>query len=189
MDYTYLYPNYLEAAKKHYKACKRIFQLYERCEKNKYDDRYLFNEIYYIFGYILEGISVYMIFKHFGYEKSKSIENCHEDESFIKKAHVTYHFGEGTRKYGNSLKKISNHNFQEYTEALAQEFAPYHIPYLSKDVPLNEDTQKELRLKKLIKEWKPDVRYRKYKDPFELSESDVQSIISLCQTILKKIQG
>lgn len=58
-----LYSEYLRCAEKHLKSCKAFLSSYQ---PNKNNDFEVFMELFYITGYVLEGLTVYSAYKIYG---------------------------------------------------------------------------------------------------------------------------
>ena len=80
LDYTY--SSYLETGKKHLNVCKKM------TKEMSLDSKDTLLEIYYLCGYVLEGVFVYAIFKHFKWPSDKSIHDY--DNAFSMKRNVCF---------------------------------------------------------------------------------------------------
>ena len=84
------YRDYKINAKKHLDACISILNTYS----DKVVPESVLRELHYLSGYIIEGICVYAIYKHYEWEEDRDIKKY--DEDFTRKTGLDYY------KNGNS---------------------------------------------------------------------------------------
>jgi len=186
------YKEYLQSAKKHLNGCKALYDSYNP-KKTIEDDALL--ELYYLSGYILEGVVVYAAYKHYEWEEDDDIRRCC-NEKFTEETGLDF-YGNGQRydNNGNPVKfsryveyNVQHHNFQKIVKGLLY---PEHlgVPYLDDTVEIDED------VKTLIDMWQTQDRYR-YKKQYicqnhlhiDLNEDLVGCLIDTCEKIVNDIQ-
>lgn len=148
------YPEYLKVAKKHLFACKRIFETYTSADGNETE---VWLEIYYLSGYILEGISVYSAYLINEWPENEDIERSYHEEFTNNCGLDFYRVRTDFSKrpiFGKNVVKCSvqGHNFQEIVKNLLRTPTFNNIPYIG-DGAIDED------IEKLIDNWKPGLRY------------------------------
>ena len=181
----FLHKQYRDAARQHLTVCRRLIDSYPEWGKacNKHDQSKIFHEIYYITGYIIEGFVNYAIFCDPNWDENSNVREISRDSEFSRKTHLLY---SGNNPNGYIL---AAHNFQKNIQILHDRGNVVGIPYLSTDTPLDNDSNKDSRLKRIISKWEPSVRYKKVGDPIELSFEDIRDLIYLCKRISDEIRN
>lgn len=172
------YNDYRIVAKKHLTACQSILQQYE-------DDipENVLREVHYLAGYIIEGLCVYAIFKHYGWEASRDVKEY--DPNFTQRTHLDF-YKNGTRLENGKVVitgakyNISHHGFHQYVELLDNPLQNTCIPYFDKSCAADNEVMD------LIDEWKTDLRYR-YGVVSVPNQTDIINLIKHCEIIYKGI--
>ncbi len=173
------YIDYKNNAKKHLEACLSILDHY-----SNYDipDSVL-RELHYLSGYIIEGICIYAIYKHYEWEENLDISQY--DADFTRETGLDYY------KNGNRLINgkiiitgaqyyITNHSFNHYVELLDIPFQGTNIPYLDSSSDVDDIVID------LINEWKPDLRY-KYGNRNRHTLFEIEKLIDSCVIIYNQV--
>ena len=156
-----LYIEYLRCAEKHLKTCKAFIYSYQPDANRDFET---FLEIFYISGYILEGLTVYSAYKLNGWPSGIAIDDLgYYDPGFVQRTNLDFfHYRVFTRSDGTRYSvthrglKVQSHGFQQIAMQLLANQGPFvndnSTPYYGNG-PLDSD----VRL--LIDLWKPEVRY------------------------------
>ncbi len=163
-----LYSEYLRCAEKHLKSCKAFLESYQS-DANK--DFEVFLELFYITGYVMEGLTVYSAYKIYGWPSNIEIDDRnYYDPAFVRRTNLDYfHYrfcdtngrvvllpNGKPQSFPNRGLKVQSHGFQQIAMQLLANQGPFvndnSTPYYGNG-PLDSD----VRL--LIDLWKPEVRY------------------------------
>lgn len=175
------YRDYKINAKKHLDACRSILNTYS---DNVVPESVL-RELHYLSGYIIEGICVYAIYKHYEWEDDRDIKEY--DEDFTSETGLDYY------KNGNRLDRdngrvirtgaqyyITSHGFNQYVELLDVPFQGTNIPYIDASSTVDDS------IVDLIDEWKPDLRYR-YGLLNKHTKEEIVQLINTCEFIYNQV--
>lgn len=151
-----LYSEYLKCAAKHLKACNLFLASYQEDANTDFE---VLNDIYYLTGYILEGLTIHSVYKLYQWNSYKDIDDRNFfDYEFYKKTHLDFfHFRSinNVQTFKPKLK-VQGHGFQRIAQDLLQNQGPFTndniTPYFGNG-PINHD------VKLLIDKWRPEVRY------------------------------
>lgn len=194
------YPQYLECSERHLSAIKTLFETYDSAFKTKENDRNVLLEIYYLSGYIMEGLVVYAIYDIFEWPENIDIDNPSEYIfTFTAKSGVDYFYDRKIKNpetglqesvFRNRTKKslsIQGHNFQEIVKRKLK-----HHPAL-KEVPYIGEGKIKNPVEELIDEWKPSsIRYYHQGQLAKLPKIDrkkIQYLIETCEDSFNKIRS
>ena len=177
------------------KSCKKLLEDYKPSPKY---DKEVWLELYYLSGYILEGLTVYSVYNHYGWNSDKDIEE--PDIAFTERTGLDFYKTRGEsykghtvpeklRKRGDDALCIHSHGFQQIIKVLLSKEPPfYEIPYFDDNAPIDDD------IYQLIESWNPKLRYKyagKNCDnikPFDiLNEDSIERLFLTCEEIYKKI--
>lgn len=184
---TYLYPNYLIAAKRKLKACDLLIS---KCiGLTEEEEKCICHELYYLSGYIIEGFCVYSIYKILGWEDKETPINGkdeygkdeykHEYDVFAERNAISY-FGSGWTSNGTKIVAIHNHIYNNYVDRIRKTHKFDGLPYFSSArFDKNE-------VDSLVKEWTPNIRYD-YNKNSNANLSNIKSIIDWCKKIYSHI--
>ena len=150
-----LYTEYLNCALKHLKGCEAFLKTYVEDNRN---DKFAFLELYYLSGYILEGISVYSSYKLYGWPINEDIK-ARYNIPFTTRTGLDYYYDRkvnrvsvfSSRNY-QSLS-IQGHHFQPIVKNLLR------IDPSFNDVPYFGSGEIDLDVEFLIDKWEPGIRY------------------------------
>ena len=67
------YDEYLQCARKHLRGCASLLVTYEAGKNNNNYDNIVWLELYYLAGYIIEGITIYSAYKLNGWNSTDNI--------------------------------------------------------------------------------------------------------------------
>lgn len=159
--------------------------------------RETFWHIYYLLGYVLEGVTVYSVYKLNNWPEEQDIQRWPDNEELIQQIK---HFTEvthldffnkrvnpktDTRVYDNDVVKysIEGHNFRDIVHGLLEQEPVFEgVPYFG-----NGDIDDSVR--NLIEKWNPRIRYYYWKTEIEglLTESNIRKLITTCIDIYSKV--
>lgn len=179
------YNEYLYCAKKHLNGCHSLFQSYP---SGSVHDIHVWMELYYLSGYIIEGITVYAAYKLYNWPIEVDIIK-ERDESFTQRTKLDFWFdrkkSDGTSVFENrihdpSALSVQKHRFQNIVKNLLKSNpATNNVPYIGNG---NIDQDVEL----LIENWRPDIRYKYVgqRNPLSfLNEDIIRRLLDTCKTI------
>lgn len=186
------YSEYLNCAEKHLKGCASLLLSYS---PNQIHDKHVWLELYYLSGYIVEGIAVYSAYKlnnwplnddiqrrynlafsqqtNLDYYYSRIINNVNESES-------TIHFFQN-RPPGKM--NVQGHKFQEIVKNILKPNPSFN------DTPYIGNGKIDPDVEKLIDEWKPEIRYLYDNGTISLpilSQDVIARLINTCFTIFNQ---
>lgn len=170
-DITLLYPNYFYMAEQHLKACKEML-------KSCSDETpfYVYHDIYYLCGYILEGFVIYSIFKLYNYEVTQQIDESWKDKVFTRQTNLQYY----RDKHSYSRYYISGHKFQEYVNLL-------HCQSIFKDIEFFGPTEiSDSDVQKLVDGWNPKIRYD-FSSLSYCTYDSVKKLLDFCHKAYRRI--
>ena len=120
------YEEYLYCAEKHLKGCASLLLSYK---SNPKYDKHVWLELYYLSGYIIEGIVVYSAYKLNNWRQNDDIQRKF-NESFSRRTNLDFyyvrsHIQNGTEKIPPFFQKrppgalsVQGHRFQEIAKNL-----------------------------------------------------------------------
>lgn len=156
-----LYSEYLRCAEKHLKSCKAFLSSYQ---PNKNNDFEVFMELFYITGYVLEGLTVYSAYKIYGWPSNVAIDDLnYYDPRFIRRTNLDFfHYrtivnsdGSRSNRIHRGLK-VRSHGFQQITMQLLANQGPFVNDNLT---PYYGNGPLDSNVRLLINLWSPEVRY------------------------------
>lgn len=175
------YRDYKINAKKHLDACLSILNTYS----DNIVPESVLRELHYLSGYIIEGICVYAIYKHYEWEEDRDITRY--DEDFTRETGLDYY------KNGNRLDRangriintgaqyyITSHGFDQYVNLLVTPLQGTNIPYIDASSTVDR------AIVDLIKEWRPDLRYR-YGTLNRHTKTEIVKLINICKIIYNQV--
>lgn len=178
-----LYSEYLRCAEKHLKSCKAFLRSYQPDANSDFE---VLLELFYISGYVLEGLTVYSTYKIYGWPSSVAIDDKnYYDPIFVQRTNLDFFHhrifvrSDGTRyREPNRGLKVQGHGFQQIAMQLLANQGPFvndnSTPYYGNG-PLDSD----VRL--LIDLWRPKVRY------YYRSHSDVSALPTLNKELITRL--
>lgn len=185
------YNEYLNCAKKHLKGCYSLLQSYKAGQN---EDRHVWLELYYLSGYIIEGIVVYSAYKLNNWPANDDIKRKY-NEKFTKLTNLDFYYIRTYKKNGKEIipsyfqnrpsgaLSVQGHRFQDIVKSLLRPNPSFqNTPYLG-------DGQIATDVESLIDEWKPDIRYSyeyAVPPPPNLSQDLITRLLETCYTIYKQ---
>lgn len=183
------YEEYLECAQKHIKSCQQILNgLSNDKEENK--EAYL--DIWYLSGYILEGLTVYSVYKTYNWNPPHKDIQTKYDMCFSKRTHLDF-YRQRTLHGENVFQKesikiiysVQGHDFQSIILNLLR-----NVPTF-KDFPILGGGDVDSDVELLVKKWKPNVRY--WHEPEDtngiptLNHALLERLINTCVELYKRM--
>lgn len=183
------YNEYLRCAKKHLIGCQKLFQYYQLGPMSDY---YVWLELYYLSGYIVEGIVVYSAYKLNGWNLNDDIQyDC--NLAFSQRTNLDFYYKRQS-KIVNGIEtvdpffqnrppgalSVQGHNFQEIVKTLLKPNPSFdNVPYIGNKGIIDAD------IELLIDEWKPGVRYLRNLSSRmpALNQDVINRLLTTCSTI------
>ena len=184
------YTEYLKSAYKHLRGCTSLLLAYEPGKK---DDNHVWLELYYLSGYIIEGITIYSAYKLNGWDPIKDIQKMYDLE-FTKRTKLDFYVKRTYIKNGKEKIplyfqnrpagsfSVQQHKFQEIVKNMLRTDPSFNnIPYLGCS-DIDSDVEE------LIDKWEPGIRYCYcgQKEAPKLTRDLVARLINTCWTIYTK---
>lgn len=184
------YNEYLSCAEKHLKGCKSLLESYN---SGKSSDIHVWLELYYIAGYILEGITVYSAYKLNHWNSYDDIQ-WHYNLAFSQRTNLDFYYVRSNKDRITGAERVppffqnrpsgamsvQGHKFQNIVMNLLKPDPSFNdVPYLG-----NGEIDRDVEI--LINNWSPSVRYyhQRQTDPLpHLSYDIINRLINTCQTI------
>lgn len=184
------YNEYLSCAEKHLKGCKSLLESYNI---GKSSDSHVWLELYYIAGYILEGIIVYSAYKLNHWNPSDDIQKRY-NLSFSQRTNLDFYYVRSSKDRITGQERIPSffqnrpsgamsvqgHKFQNIVMNLLKPDPSFNdVPYLGNGV-IDRDVEN------LINNWSPSIRYYHQSQSNPLPKLDydiINRLINTCQTI------
>lgn len=198
-----LYKDYLDCAKKHWKACNLAISSYlsNNSGKSGQRDFELLLDIYYLTGYMVEGCVVYSAYNLGGFPPGKHVKNY--DRNFTLSTKIDFYYTRpndpkyinpqeySERRALNGVLAVQSHGFQEIvSKYLDKELHDngYYIPYLESSTQINPN------VKYLLDMWCPDVRYKTATTPSKffvqrnlITYASIQNLVNTCGNIINSV--
>lgn len=158
------YDEYLRCAKKHLIGCQKLLQYYQLGPMSDY---YVWLELYYLSGYIVEGIVVYSAYKLNNWNPNDDIQyDC--NLAFSQRTNLDFYYKRQSKivrgietvdpffqNRPSGALSVQGHKFQEIVKTLLKPDPSFNnVPYIGNGLI---DADVEL----LIDKWNPDIRYRR----------------------------
>lgn len=181
------YDEYLKCAEKHLNGCCSLLSSYKSGQK---DDMHVWLELYYLSGYIIEGIVVYSAYKLFNWPPNEDIKKRY-NVKFSQQTNLDYYY---ERKFKGNVPvpnffqnrphgalSVQGHKFQEIVKVLLRPDPSFQ------DTPYIGNGQIDSDIEGLIDDWKPEIRYwHTVNHPQNLSKVLITRLIDTCKDIYKK---
>ena len=186
------YTEYKGAAEKHMKTCLGIVEAMSKLKvsdssallvsRNK---QATIHNLFYLSGYVLESISTYAVYKHFGWNPNHSVRVY--NAAFVQRSNFSFkmnHSGAGNSYY------LEYHDFQSNQfEVLKTQLNNSGIPIIDSSVIV--DTEMQI----LFNLWKPEIRYHEpnksypffFNNQVSLDESKILNFVALTNNIYNTI--
>ena len=178
-----LYSEYLRCAERHLKSCRAFLDTYQPDPSRDFE---VFLEIFYITGYILEGLTIFSAYKLYGWPSNVEIDDLsYYDENFVQRTNLDYyHYRKLTDANGdtqyikNRGLKVQSHGFQQIAMALLSNQGPF---VNDNSTPYYGNGQLDMDVRLLIDLWKPAVRY------FYRGHSAISSLPTLNKDLITRL--
>lgn len=182
------YGEYLECADKHRKACASLLLSYNTDPRY---DKHVWLDLYYLSGYIIEGIVIYSAYKLNNWRSSDDIKIKYNLE-FSQRTNLDFYYKREfhgnvddrirsffqNRSYG--ALSVQGHRFQEIAKTLLRPNPSFRgVPYLGDGI-IDHDVEK------LIECWSPQIRYyyaRRRNNLPALNQDLIAKLLNTCFTI------
>lgn len=184
-----LYNEYKLAAEKHIKTCLGIVEAINKLKVNdntalivSSNKQATLHDLFYLSGYVLESISTYCIYKHYGWKQNRSIKS--KDDNFSSICDFSFHPSHGYNFY------VHEHKFQiNQFEVLKVALSNTGIPLIDNSIQVDIDMQILFNL------WKPEIRYHDanrnypsfYNLQISLNEINVLKFVDLTNKIYNSL--
>lgn len=170
------YYEYLLCAEKHLKGCMSLLLTYT---PDSIHDRHVWLELYYLSGYILEGITVYSVYKLKGWPPNDDIQKY--NDSFTIETDLDFYYNrKDVEQYRIHSLSVQGHHFQNIANNLLKDNPSFNeVPYIGMG-------EVDPDIKFLIDRWSPKIRYNYIgnKNPFpSLTQDVIQRLINTCKII------
>lgn len=177
------YNQYLSCAKKHLNGCKSLFQSYQ---PNSTHDLHVWFELYYLCGYIIEGITVYSAYKLYQWPINDDIIKSY-NVAFTQRSGLDFFYDrkvDGLSVFPNRIPNLSlsvqGHRFQSIVKNLLRVNPSFNgVPYIGMG-DIDPD------IEQLIDRWKPEIRYlyAGTSNPIpQLNQNTINRLLVTCQNI------
>lgn len=185
------YDEYLNCAEKHLKGCTSLLLSYQAGQKH---DKHVWLELYYLSGYIIEGIVVYSAYKLNNWKPNDDIKTRY-NLAFSQRTNLDFYYVRskkvnGTEKIPQFFQNrpvgalsVQGHRFQEIAKNLLRTDPSFN------DVPYIGDGEIDSDVEQLIEDWKPEVRYihaNTMSTSLILSQDLITRLINTCNKIYLK---
>lgn len=184
------YNEYLSCAEKHLKGCKSLLESYNT---GRSSDTHVWLELYYIAGYILEGITVYSAYKLNDWKPSEDIQKRY-NLAFSERTNLDFYYVRSKKdsitgeeilppffqKRPSGAMSVQGHKFQPIVMNLLKPDPSFN------DVPYLGNGEIDSDVEDLINNWSPNIRYyyQGQTNPLPYLDYDViNRLINTCQTI------
>lgn len=176
------YNEYLLCAEKHLKGCIALMKSYQNGQPSDY---HVWLELYYMAGYILEGITVYSAYKLYNWPPDEDIQ-WRYNKPFTQNTGIDFYYSRKVSgneifpgRTPNSLS-VQGHHFQDIIKnKLRMDPSFNNQPYIG-----NGDIDQDIEL--LIDRWLPEIRYYYVgqSTPLpSLNQDIINRLIKTCLTI------
>lgn len=182
------YIEYLSCAEKHLRGCSSLLMSYK---PDSTHDIHVWLELYYLSGYIIEGITIYSAYKLNGWPSEDDIQKRY-NRAFTNLTGLDFYYN---RKCGDNIifpergdggvrtLSVQGHRFQDIVKTLLRINPSFNdVPYIGMGA-IDSDVEY------LIDNWGPEIRY-KYKeesDTFpQLNQDIIYRLINTCHIIYAK---
>lgn len=186
------YTEYLKSAEKHLIGCMSLLASYSEGQRF---DTHVWLELYYIAGYIIEGLTIYSAYKINNWNPNYDIQKRY-DLTFSQQTGLDFYYRR-SKKDPNGIETIPSffqnrpvgslsvqgHNFQEIVKQLLNPDPSFN------DIPYFGDGTIDTDVKSLIEHWTPKVRYYYHGQlqPYpSLNYDIIKRLITTCYTIYSK---
>lgn len=177
------YLDYLKCAKKHLDSVGSVLEKYKTCEEELNKNISLMLDVYYICGYIMEGVIIYATLKGYEWDADKDVTIL--DEKFTSDTGLAYHLSDAKKIWGEDEPlSIEHHDWKSINEFLLKKI-PNDLPYIGSS-PIDSD------VRTLLDNWGTYLRYFTHYSPSPTRPNLNMDILNrtyfVCETIVNNIQ-
>lgn len=158
---TFLYTNYYEFAAHKLHACEYMVNQLEKLDDSALEKK-VCHDLFYLMGYIVEGLSVYVIYDFIEWDKKKQIS------WYDRQVEEDYDISYDGR---NTTYSIKTHKFNHYLAVVRGKEEVSSIPFISGRDHFDHSY-------KLLQKWDPLLRYD-YKS-VQLNKADIIALYKYC---------
>lgn len=186
------YNEYLNCAEKHLKGCTSLLESYN---SGQIHDKHVWLELYYLSGYIIEGITIYSAYKLNNWPLNDDIQRSY-NLVFSQQTNLDFYY---SRVINNVNEKattiqffqnrppgkmsVQGHRFQEIVKNILKPDPSFN------DTPYIGNGKIDSDVEKLIDNWSPEIRYLYDNGTMPLpilSQDAIARLIKTCFTIFNK---
>ena len=186
------YDEYLKCARKHIRSCKQMLKGLKNGKDEENKEAYL--DVWYLSGYILEGLTVYCAYKTNNWNPRSSSRDgitdiqTRYDKTFSKRTHLDFYRRRTINKYnvfpeGMIVYSVQGHDFQSIIMGVLRANPTF------RDFPILGNGNVDEDVKILVQEWKPNVRYwhkeEEMADIPHLNSDVLSRLIGTCEALYK----
>ncbi|MBQ0087997.1 MAG: hypothetical protein KBT27_01520 [Prevotellaceae bacterium] len=148
------YEEYLQCAEKHLNGCVALLSSYQA--NNRFDSQ-VWLELYYLSGYIVEGITIYSAYKLNNWNPNDDIKYRY-NLTFTQRTNLDFYYKRnGAPPYyqnrPSGALSVQGHKFQDIVKNLLKPNPSFNnVPYLGLG-QIDKDVES------LIDNWSPNIRY------------------------------
>ena len=199
---------YINVAYKHLSSCMSLLLAHSKNGSSRYETNVLL-ELWYLAGYVLEGITVYFIYKNDDWDEQDDIKDIY-NRAFSLNTRVDYYrnryisegrifkqdknttcLSEDKQYFGPHAYNIHSHGFQSIVKDKFRVDARFdNLPYFGNSIRVDADVEY------LIDNWNPKVRYAYFDGTQfkcegtsvpQLNQDVIKRLLSNCYDIYSKI--
>lgn len=186
------YSEYLNCAIKHASSCSYLFGLYRNNPSNTVQED-VFLDLYYLLGYVFEGVTIYSAYKIYNWPPNQDIQ-YYCNTSFTLQTNLDFYYNRMSKTTnlpvfapGDVKYSVQGHCFQQIVKGLLQKEPVFsNFPYFGNGTI-------DQNVEDLINKWKPETRYSykthaQYKQDLSslLTENNMYNLIRTCIDIIQK---
>lgn len=164
---THLYTNYFKFAKRKLNACEQLVNSMPDFE-DKALEKKVCHELFYLMGYIVEGLSVYVIYDVLEWDKSKEISRY--DKNFADEYDLSWD--------GDTTYTIKRHRFNSYLSVVRGKYEVADIPFIS-------GSDSNVAQYKHLSKWTPELRYDL--NDIDLTKNDIIDLYKYCNNMYTSV--
>ena len=173
--------DYLLCAEKHLKGCTSLFLSYR---PDGINDMHVWLELYYLAGYIVEGLTVYSAYKLYNWHPNSDIQRTW-NPMFTQITGLDFYYN---RTIGSNVifpnrnvhsLSVQGHHFQDIAKTLLRVDPSFN------DVPCIGQGNIDSDVEYLIDNWKPELRYN-WVSTQRLNQDVINRLVKTCQIIYSR---
>ncbi|MFN8254893.1 MAG: hypothetical protein U0W24_04340 [Bacteroidales bacterium] len=179
-QYKMIYDDYKKAALKQLKTCRRLESTFRNITSS-YERDAVLRSIYYLSGYIIEGIVNYSLYKVCTFPQNENVKKLNHSFGTGKK--IAF-FWRDLNGYIGQKYVIQNHDFMKNVDVLKVK-----LPSKFSTIPVLSDGNQNLCLNNLLNNWNVHIRYHAKNTIFQpfsfetYSEIEIFDFLNLAEEI------